>query len=107
MAESKTNFPMACSLTPAEISAMREGLLPGLLSRAVSGEAIVDGFRWQFRSAPGLLRDIGAVIEAEHRCCPFLRFVLEVEPGDGPIVLNVTGPEGAAEFLSLLLEMTP
>ena len=55
------------------------------------------------RNAPGLLADLAAVIEAEHRCCPFLRFALTVAPGDGPVTLEMTGREGTKEFLESLL----
>jgi hypothetical protein len=34
------------------------------------------------------------------QCCPFLRFAITVEPGNGPIWLEMTGPEGTKEFLA-------
>jgi hypothetical protein len=92
-------------LTPAELDAMRDGLLPGLLSRATLTETIPGGFRWRFSSEDGLLRDAGAVIDAEHKCCPFLSFALKVEPGKGPVWLEVTGPDGTQTFLDTLLRV--
>lgn len=86
-----------------QLSSMREGLLPGLLTAAVSRESIAGGLRLRFDSQPGLLARAAAVIEAEHRCCRFLRFLLTVEPGDGPVWLEVTGPAGTEDFLSSLL----
>ena len=50
--------------------------------------------------------DAAAVIDAERRCCRFLRFVLIVEPDDGPLWLELTGPEGTEDFLSALLNTT-
>ena len=99
----KRTVPIACSLTAQQLAEMRDGLLPGLLSKAGAKESIRDGFRWRFDPMPGLLKEIGAVIDAEHRCCPFLRFLLVVEPGDVPATLEVTGPNGTEEFLSTLL----
>jgi hypothetical protein len=43
------------------------------------------------------------MIDAERRCCRFLRFVVTVEPGDDSICLEVTGPAGTREFLDGLL----
>ena len=100
-------IPIACALTPAEFAAMRDGLLPGLLARASAQEPIPGGFRWRFNPKAGLVREVAAVVEAEHRCCPFLRFLLLVEPGDGPVWLEVTGPDGTEEFLSTLLASPP
>ena len=42
---------------------------------------------------------IAGVVEAERRCCRFLRFAIQVEPDDGPIYLDLTGPPGTREFL--------
>jgi hypothetical protein len=85
---------------------MRSGLLPGLLAGASGKEAIPGGYRWRFDHREELVKEVASVIDAEHRCCRFLRFILVVEPGDGPVWLEVTGPEGTQDFLSTLLETT-
>lgn len=97
------SLPVACTLTPPELAARRGGLLPGLAARAVAAAPVEGGRSWRFEAAPGLLADIAAVVEAERRCCRFLRFALAVEPGDGPVTLAVTGPQGTAEFLETLV----
>jgi len=43
------------------------------------------------------------VIDAERRCCPFLRFVVGTEPDGGSITLEVTGPPGTVQFLDQLV----
>ena len=101
--EASASPPIACTLTPAEFAAMRNGLLPGLLAKANAKEHVAGGIRWRFSPQADLLKEVGAVIEAEHRCCRFLRFLMVVEPGDGPVWLEVTGPEGTDDFLSTLL----
>lgn len=105
--EESVSLPIACTLTPADFAAMRNGLLPGLLSRASAKEPVPGGFRLQFDPQADLVKEAAAVIDAEHRCCRFLRFLLVVEPGDGPVWLEVTGPEGTENFLSTLLDATP
>jgi hypothetical protein len=101
--EETARLPIACTLTPAEFAAMRNGLLPSLLARASDREHIAGGFRWRFDPQVDLVTQAAAVIQSEHRCCPFLRFLLLVEPGDGPVWLEVTGPEGTEDFLLRLL----
>jgi len=105
--EESASLPIACTLTPAELAAMRNGLLPGLLTRASAKEPIPGGFRWRFDPQADLLKEAAAVIDGEHRCCRFLRFLLLVEPGDGPVWLEVTGPEGTEDFLSTLHDTMP
>src|SRR5262249_13179734 len=82
-------LPIACTLGAGELAAKGDALLPGLMARAVSSEPLGDGLRLRFDSKDGVLARIAAVVEAEHRCCAFLRFQLRVEPGEGPIVLDV------------------
>ena len=106
-AEETVSLPIACTLTPAELAAMRNRLLPGLLARASAKEPVDGGFRWRFDPQIDLVKEAAAVIEAEHRCCRFLRFLLLIEPGDGPVWLEVTGPEGTEGFLSTLLDTAP
>jgi hypothetical protein len=59
-----------------------------------------DGVRWTFEAEPGLLARIAKVVEAERGCCRFLRFRLELEPDNGAVRLEVTGPQGTTEFLA-------
>ena len=102
--DDSASLPIACTLTPAELAEMRDGLLPGLLAGASAREHVAGGSRWRFEPRAGLVKEIAAVIETEHRCCRFLRFAVAVEPGDGPVWLEVTGPEGTEDFLLTLLD---
>lgn len=97
------DLPIVCSLDGDELRERRTNLLPGLLGRAVERTALPDGYRWRFEPGEELLSDISSVIEAERKCCRFLRFVVTAEPDAGPISLEVTGPAGTTEFLDQLL----
>ena len=95
--------PVACTLTPAALRARRDGLLADLLRRAVGYEMLAEGMRLRFAADSGTLASIAQAIEAERRCCRFLRFTVTVEPDEGPMVLELTGPGGTREFLAALL----
>jgi hypothetical protein len=47
---------------------------------------------------------VARAVEAERHCCRFLRFVITAEPDGGPIALEVSGPPGAREFVTALLD---
>jgi hypothetical protein len=96
--------PMVCTLTPEQLSASREGLLPGLLERADERTPLERGYRMKFTPphAPGLLDEIASIVEQERGCCQFLKFQITVEPSNGPIYLEVTGPAGTREMLDAL-----
>ena len=96
-------LPIACTLTQEELAARRNELLQGLLSRADSKQGIAGGFRWTFGETKELLHEVARVIDAERICCPFLRFRLTLEPDGGPLILEVSGPQGTEKFLESML----
>jgi hypothetical protein len=98
-----SELPIVCELTPAEMTARRAALLPGLLVRAEERTTLDHGFRWRFDVSSELLTAAAETINAERQCCRFLRFVLTVEPGGGSMWLEITGPQGTPEFLASLL----
>jgi len=103
-AESVSDLPVACTLDPATLKTRREGLLADLFRRADRREDLPEGYRLRFAAGAGTLAAIAQVVDAERSCCRFLRFQITVEPDGGPMSLELTGPPGAREFLSALLE---
>src|SRR5262247_2290093 len=95
-------LPVACELTPAEMTARRDTLLPSLLAQAAERMPLPNGFRWRFAASGEFLAAAAATMNTERQCCRFLRFVLIIEPDGGPIWLEITGPQGTAEFLQTL-----
>jgi hypothetical protein len=93
-----------CTLGPEALKARRVGLLPGVARLSRQTVKIAAGYRFEFAPEAETLRVIADMIDAERQCCRFLRFALTVEPGAGPIWLEITGPEGTQEFLAALLE---
>jgi hypothetical protein len=98
-----TDLPIACTLDPISLEARRDTLLPGLVREATARSAVPHGLRLIFMPTPEILMAIARVIETERHCCQFLRFQLTIESGNGPIVLEVTGPPGTGAFLEQLL----
>ncbi len=98
-----SELPVACTLSPAALKARREGLLADLVRRADHNEELADGYRLRFTAADGTLGLIARAIDAERQCCRFLRFQVTVEPAEGPILLELTGPEGTRDFLTALI----
>ena len=105
-----TDVPIACTLTSAELQSRGAQLLPGLVAGAIARVPVsitkrdgTGGFRWAFAPRPGLLAEVAQVIDAERRCCRFLRFAVAAEPDGGPISLEVTGPPGTVQFLDQLV----
>ena len=98
-----TKPPIACTLTPDELRARRDGLLPGLAERALSREPVDGGIRLQFVHTPDIVRSIARVVDAERHCCRFLQFSITTEVDAGPVALTITGPPEAQDVISDLL----
>jgi hypothetical protein len=96
--------PIACTLTPAELRAQRDALLPGLVLHALQRVRLPGGMRFVFGATAERLRQLDSVVRLERACCAFLDFRIGLSPGGGALMLDVTGPEGTGAFLSELLE---
>lgn len=94
-----SNLPVACSLMPAELQERRLEVLSKIRGAVSEVTELKDGFRYQFASEGALIAELANLIQLEHQCCPFLTFHLTVEPEDGAILFEMTGPEGTKEFL--------
>lgn len=98
------DLPIACSLTAPELQERSATILRRVRALALKVEETEEGFAYSFASDESLLADLCTTIQLEHRCCPFLRFSLIVEPGDGPIRLELAGPQGTREFLKSIFD---
>lgn len=97
-------LPIACTLGPAAVKARREDLLGGLVRRAAERIELPNGYRVRFEPADDLLATIAKVIDLERQCCRFLTFKVTLEPEDGPVWVQFTGPSGTREFLDGMLD---
>ena len=94
------DLPIACNLTTAELQERRRTVLDKVRRAVVEVTELEDGYAYSFPSEGDWLRELTGLIDLERQCCPFLRFRLTVEMNGGPICLEMTGPEGAKEFLA-------
>jgi hypothetical protein len=76
-----------------------------LLDRSAGRELLADGVRLRFEPSGETLSGITQAVDAERHCCRFLRFTITVEPNDGAMMLDLTGPPGTREFVTALLEL--
>jgi hypothetical protein len=99
------DLPVVCSLGRDALSARRRGLLSELLQQSAERELLQDGLRLRFMASAETLSRIAQAIEAERHCCRFRRFTLSVEPDEGPLTLDLTGPQGTRDFVAALLDL--
>jgi hypothetical protein len=99
-----TNLPIACTLTADALRERRQGLPTELLRFAEHREETSEGVRVRFAPSSNTLTLLMRAVDAERQCCRFLRFSITVEPDEGPLFVELTGPPGTREFLAELLQ---
>ena len=98
-----TDLPIACTLLGAERQQRRTQVFDRVFSRVKETRPLDDGYAIRFTADDSALAELMQLIQLERQCCPFLRFRLTVEPGGGPVWLELTGPEGTRSFLESAL----
>jgi hypothetical protein len=93
-------LPVACSLSEPGLAARRAGVLTAIRCDQEEARWLPNGVALRFAVEPDRLATLASFVDLERRCCAFLRFRLTVEPGGGPIWLELTGPPGTREFLA-------
>src|SRR3981081_2478932 len=88
------NLPVACSLNGPEFQDGRSSVLGRRSEVVVETKELEDGYAYRFPSEAIWIGELAELITFERQCCSFLRFNLRLDPGDGPIWLELSGPAG-------------
>jgi hypothetical protein len=99
--------PLVCDLTAIEpaLRAQHSALASYLFNEAAQErQELPDGYA--FRFAAELYDQVAAFVANERRCCPFLRFELDLPAERGPLILRMTGREGVKQLLQAELGAT-
>jgi hypothetical protein len=99
MKQGSDDMPIVCCLTSAELREREATLLAQFSSAVIETEELQEGYAFRFPGDGEWIRLTAELIVAERECCPFLTFELVAQPSMGPLVVRVTGPAGAKEFL--------
>jgi hypothetical protein len=96
-----TAIPIACDLQAlGSARTLHEAFVRELFADQHSTDELPDGYAFRFAAAD--YARVTAFMERERRCCPFFTFRLTLPPGQAPLTLEVTGPDGAKDLLLLL-----
>ncbi|MFP6584108.1 MAG: hypothetical protein VCD00_16340 [Candidatus Hydrogenedentota bacterium] len=88
---------LVCTLASNEKIERRKDIRILLSKAALGVDEIESGYAITF--ATEHISDILEFIQLERECCTFFHFSLDFPPKQQPIVLSITGPDGAKDFL--------
>jgi hypothetical protein len=97
--------PIACTADLRDQNAVQAGMdkYRAAFTDHVATERTATGFRWRFRSAPGLEAKLEQLATAEHACCSFMKF--DVTTDDGEIVWNVSADADARSVVDQYMRL--
>lgn len=88
---------LTCKLSTPELQQRRATVIRELKELLLKKEEISEGLQLTFQSPDHVLDKLLDFIKSERLCCDFFSFQLSVS-GD-KATLQITGPQGAKEFL--------
>lgn len=93
--------PIACRMDAlsSEQRSRRSNILDVIRSRISGLSETEDGIMFAWAGGDDLLALIGEFVMLESRCCPFIRFTIDIGAERGPISLRLAGREGVKDFL--------
>jgi hypothetical protein len=103
MKQGSDDIPLACCLSTAEFREREATLLARFRSAVMATEELADGYAFRLPADGAWVAVAAELIVAERECCPFLTFELAAHPNKGPVIVRVTGPAGAKDFLRTIL----
>jgi hypothetical protein len=90
---------LSCKLTTPELHLRRKTIIAELKYMAVGKIETHNGYKYEFECGDVALDTLTAFIKSERLCCEFFVFKLTVSGKDQPVWLELSGPEGAREFI--------
>ena len=104
MDSTRKALPLSCKLTNAELRKRKEEVMAKLKQQVTATHELADGYSYSFMYRDDMLDDLISFVKAERQCCDFFTFNIQIA-NDSTLTLEITGPDGAKEFLKNELEM--
>lgn len=92
-----TTKAVTCNLTTPELQKRKATVIAELKLLVRNRQETDNGFSYKFDGTDEILDKLNDFIKTERLCCDFFKFQITVE--DQTALLNITGPDGAKEFL--------
>jgi hypothetical protein len=94
------DLPVICTLAEAELQNRRSELLNSVRIARIRTTELPNGYAYEFPFASETMVMLARLITLEHQCCRFLTFRISLEAGDGPLILEITGPSEAKPVIA-------
>lgn len=95
---------VSCRLTSPELQKRKREVIALLKTQVLQRKELNDGYQYTFKGSDEIIDNIVSFIKTERACCDFFTFNLLIHDDSTNILLSITGPEGAKEFIEIEME---
>lgn len=90
---------LTCQLTTPELQRRKETTIAALKNQVMEKVETDTGFKYKFNGTDQTLDLLNEFIKSERSCCNFFTFQIVVEGSSKFVWLELSGPEGAKDFV--------
>lgn len=105
LCKAKSNAEVTCKLSSPEIRERKETVLASLKKQMLEKQETEQGYAFKFPGTDAMVDELVEFIKTERACCDFFVFNLSVSGDKSEAWLELTGVEGAKEFIDTELEL--
>lgn len=105
LCKAKSNAEVTCKLSSADIRERKETVLASLKRQVLEKQETDHGYAFKFPGTDAMVDELVEFIKTERECCDFFVFNLSVSGDKSEAWLELTGEEGAKEFIDTELEL--
>jgi hypothetical protein len=96
---------VSCTLTIPELQKYQTEVVAVLKTEILERKELDNGYQYSFKGSDKMIDTIVNFIKTERACCDFFTFNLLIEDDDTDILLTITGPDGAKEFINTEMKL--
>lgn len=95
----KTSSGLSCKLTTKEMQQRKATVIASLKKQMLEKKELPDGYKYKFVGTDKMLDELTEFIKTERQCCDFFTFDLSIAGNGKDAWLQITGPNGAKDFI--------
>lgn len=96
---------MTCKLTSPELQKRKTTVLTELRKQVIEKNELTNGYAFRFEGSDAMIDKLNEFIKTERHCCDFFMFNLKIAGDQSSVWLELTGAEGAKDFIKTELEL--
>ncbi len=96
---------LVCRLSSPELQERKATVLASLKKKVLEKRELENGYAFRFSGSDEMVDELTEFVKTERTCCGFFTFNLSVSGDASEAWLELTGPEGAKDFVTEELEL--